>query len=154
MLKIRVGVAAFAGATLSVTGLAQTGSSSDSESGLQEIVVTATRQAEVLSRVPLSVTALNQQALDDRGIRNVSDLFQLVPGVQFANTAFGTQTQISIRGISSNVGPGVSYYRRDGGYINRTPDPQQAGPDEPQSNRTGPIRWCSMASWAGSQPTG
>jgi len=236
MLKFQVGVAAIAGATLSVTGLAQTGSSSGSEAGLQEIVVTATRQAELLSRVPLSVTALNQQALDDRGIRNVSDLFQLVPGVQFAGTGFGTQTQISIRGISSNVGPattgiyiddtpvqvrsvgfaaanafpqifdlervevlrgpqgtlfgagaeggavrfispGVSftdtpgyvrseiastqhgdfsyeagaakggvliddrlafrasaYYRRDGGYINRTPDPQQAGPDEPQSN--------------------
>ena len=36
--------------------------------GLQEIVVTATRHEESLSKVPISVTALTQDAMDERGI--------------------------------------------------------------------------------------
>ena len=35
---------------------------------LQEVVVTATRREESLSKVPISVTAMTQENLDDRGI--------------------------------------------------------------------------------------
>src|SRR6516225_6011383 len=42
--------------------------------GLQEVVVTATRREEELSRVPISVTALTQDALDTRGIRDFRDM--------------------------------------------------------------------------------
>jgi iron complex outermembrane recepter protein len=84
--------------------------------GLEEIVVTATRKEEVLSRVPISVTAFNQDAMDQRGIRDVGDLLALVPGVQFGHTGFGAQTQIAIRGIASTVGPATT-----GVYIDDIP---------------------------------
>src|SRR5580692_5767104 len=73
--------------------------------GLQEIVVTATRQAESLSRVPLSVTALTQQGMDDAGVRDLGDIQRLTPGLQFSPLAGASGTSsISIRGVSSAVG--------------------------------------------------
>ena len=50
---------------------AQEAASADAaEEPLQEIVVTATRRAESLSKVPISVTALTQEALDIRAIKD------------------------------------------------------------------------------------
>ena len=42
--------------------------------GLEEIVVTATRHSESLSKVPISVTALDQNALTTRGIKDFQDI--------------------------------------------------------------------------------
>ncbi|HEV7432027.1 MAG TPA: hypothetical protein VGN77_03225, partial [Steroidobacteraceae bacterium] len=47
---------------------------------LQEIVVTATRHEESLSKVPISVTALTQEAMDLRGIKDVQDVARFTPG--------------------------------------------------------------------------
>ena len=46
---------------------------------LQEVIVTATRRAESLSRVPISVTALTQEALDDRGVKDFSEVARFTP---------------------------------------------------------------------------
>src|SRR4051794_37337394 len=73
--------------------------------GLEEIVVTATRRAEVLSRVPISVTALNQDALDARGIKDFQDIARYTPGVNIDNSITNA---ISIRGISSSGGAGTT----------------------------------------------
>src|SRR6516165_10594218 len=72
--------------------------------GLAEVVVTATRREENLSKVPISVTALTQEALDDRGIRDFSQVARFTPGVNFDNS--GTNN-ISIRGISGTGGAGT-----------------------------------------------
>src|SRR5882762_6536789 len=50
---------------------------------LQEITVTATRREESLSRVPISVTALTQESLDERGIKDFSEVARFTPGVNF-----------------------------------------------------------------------
>jgi iron complex outermembrane recepter protein len=81
--------------------------------GLQEVVVTATRREENLSKVPISVTALTQEALDDRGIKDFSEVARFTPGVNFDNS--GTNN-ISIRGISGTGGAGTT-----GIYIDDTP---------------------------------
>ena len=81
--------------------------------GLQEIVVTATRHEESLSKVPLSVTALTQDAMDERGIKDFQDVARFTPGVNIDTT--GTNA-ISIRGISSSAGAGTT-----GIYIDDTP---------------------------------
>jgi iron complex outermembrane receptor protein len=47
---------------------------------LQEIVVTATRHEEGLSKVPISVTALTQDAMDVRGIKDFQDIARFTPG--------------------------------------------------------------------------
>jgi iron complex outermembrane recepter protein len=92
---------------------------------LQEITVTATRREESLSRVPISVTALTQEALDVRGIRDFSEVARFTPGVNFDNS--GTNN-ISIRGISGTGGAGTT-----GIYIDDTPIQMRAlafNPDE------------------------
>jgi iron complex outermembrane recepter protein len=81
--------------------------------GLQEVVVTATRHEEALSRVPISVTALTQDAMDARGIKDFQDIARFTPGVSFDSS--GTNA-ISIRGISSSAGAGTT-----GIYLDDTP---------------------------------
>ncbi|HEY2781628.1 MAG TPA: TonB-dependent receptor [Steroidobacteraceae bacterium] len=80
---------------------------------LQEITVTATRREESLSKVPLSVTALTQEALDIRGVKDFQDVARFTPGVNIDNA--GTNN-ISIRGIASSGGAGTT-----GIYIDDTP---------------------------------
>jgi iron complex outermembrane receptor protein len=80
---------------------------------LQEIVVTATRHEESLSKVPISVTALTQEAMDVRGVKDIQDVARFTPGVNVDNS--GTNN-ISIRGISSSGGAGTT-----GIYIDDTP---------------------------------
>ncbi|HEY2676762.1 MAG TPA: TonB-dependent receptor [Steroidobacteraceae bacterium] len=84
------------------------------ESGpLQEITVTATRREESLSKVPISVTALTQEAMDLRGIKDFQDIARFTPGVNIDNS--GTNN-IAIRGIASSGGAGTT-----GIYIDDTP---------------------------------
>jgi outer membrane receptor protein involved in Fe transport len=92
---------------------------------LQEVIVTATRRAESLSRVPISVTALTQEGLDDRGVKDFSEVARFTPGVNFDNS--GTNN-ISIRGISGTGGAGTT-----GIYLDDTPIQMRAlafSPDE------------------------
>ena len=93
--------------------------------GLQEVVVTATRREQSLSKVPISVTALTQESLDDRGIKDFSEVARFTPGINFDNS--GTNN-ISIRGISGTGGAGTT-----GIYIDDTPIQMRAlafSPDE------------------------
>jgi iron complex outermembrane receptor protein len=79
---------------------------------LAEIVVSATRREEPLSKVPVSVSAFSQDTLDKQDVHNVQELVAFVPGLQ-ANPIDNT---ISIRGISASAGPATT-----GLYINDTP---------------------------------
>jgi iron complex outermembrane recepter protein len=87
--------------------------SPDSPPQLNEIVVTATRHAEVISKVPMSISALSQSAMDARGVENIEDLQRFVPGVHIDSA--GTHS-IAIRGIASSGGAGTT-----GLYIDDTP---------------------------------
>src|SRR6266403_3487819 len=81
--------------------------------GLEEIVVTATRREESISKVPISVSAFNQEMIDQRGIKDFNDVVRFTPGVSIDTS--GTNA-ISIRGISSSGGAGTT-----GIYIDDTP---------------------------------
>ncbi|MBV9725114.1 MAG: TonB-dependent receptor, partial [Gammaproteobacteria bacterium] len=92
---------------------------------LQEVVVTATRREESLSKVPISVMALTEEALDSRGIKDFSEVARFTPGVSFDTS--GTNN-ISIRGIAGTGGAGTT-----GIYIDDTPIQMRAlafNPDE------------------------
>jgi iron complex outermembrane recepter protein len=104
VLAALYGAAAFAADT---TAVEETGGP------LQEITVTATRREESLSKVPLSVTALTQDAMDIRGVKDFQDVARFTPGVNIDNA--GTNN-ISIRGIASSGGAGTT-----GIYIDDTP---------------------------------
>jgi iron complex outermembrane receptor protein len=92
---------------------AETTPAADSGGPLQEITVTATRREESLSKVPISVTALTQDAMDLRGIKDFQDIARFTPGVNIDNS--GTNN-IAIRGIASTGGAGTT-----GIYLDDTP---------------------------------
>jgi iron complex outermembrane receptor protein len=70
-----------------------------------EIVVTATKRSELVSRVPISIVALSQQQLDQQGIKTVSDLANVTPGLLFTqqNVNGAPSTNFTIRGIQSRT---------------------------------------------------
>jgi iron complex outermembrane recepter protein len=122
---------AIAGALLAAPAFAAaqdaTGETGNTGSGpqLQEVIVTATRRAEDISKVPMSVTALTQVNMDLRGIKDITDVARFTPGVYVDNS--GT-SNISIRGIASTGGAGTT-----GIYIDDTPIQMRAlafNPDE------------------------
>ena len=83
---------------------------------ISEIIVTATRVSERLSRVAASVTAFDQAKLDEEGIRSMQDVARLAPGVTFSNVIGLARSEIAIRGVSSQVGAATT-----GIYIDDTP---------------------------------
>jgi iron complex outermembrane recepter protein len=100
------------------TGAAPTGSDSDSAIGLQEIIVTATRREQSIEKVPISVQALSQDNMTERGIKDISDIAAVTPGLQFALPigVVPTITAISIRGLNTDTGASTV-----GIYLDDTP---------------------------------
>lgn len=94
---------------------AQDSDASSSSELLQEVTVTATRQEQVLSKVPISISAFTQEQMQARGVKQVDDLVRLTPGLTLARAPTGLNT-ISIRGISSGAGAGTT-----GVYIDDAP---------------------------------
>jgi outer membrane receptor protein involved in Fe transport len=64
-------------------------------------VVTAQKREETLQNVPIVVTALSQETLQDNGIRDVKDLQMLVPGLTVTSTQSEALTTARIRGIGT-----------------------------------------------------
>jgi len=111
-----LGLAAGAGLCLALSDAALPAAAADpaeTSGGLEEIVVTATRREESISKVPISITAMTQDDLDQKGIRDFSEMVRFTPGVSIDTS--GTNA-ISIRGISSSGGAGTT-----GIYIDDTP---------------------------------
>ncbi len=74
---------------------------------LDTLVVTAQKREEQLQDVPIVVTALSQEALQDAGVRDIKDLQTLVPGLTVTSTQSEAITTARIRGIGTvgdNVG--------------------------------------------------
>jgi iron complex outermembrane receptor protein len=97
------------GLSLASPALAQ-----DAEGG--DIIVTARRIEERLQDVPISITVFNQDQLDDRNVRDLTDLATYTPSLQ-TNNEYGTSTQasFSIRGFVQDVftAPSVGVYFAD-----------------------------------------
>ncbi|HEX4506969.1 MAG TPA: TonB-dependent receptor, partial [Alphaproteobacteria bacterium] len=83
---------------------------------LQEIVVTAQKRSEKLDKVPISITAIDQATLNDQGVKDVKDVARLVPGLSLQASDELGDTNISIRGITSDTGAQTT-----GIYIDDTP---------------------------------
>ena len=75
---------------------------------LEEVTVTARRRSEHLSDVPISITAIDGNQLNERTIRSESDLQLAVPGLIVRTTAVSTQQNYSIRGQSIDAFTGSS----------------------------------------------
>jgi iron complex outermembrane receptor protein len=90
------------------------------KAGLQDIVVTATRQATNVQATPIAITAVTAETLQVRGINSTADLSGTVPNATFRKSfgAFGPGISAFIRGIGqsdTSLGqePAVAYYVDD-----------------------------------------
>jgi len=72
------------------------------EPGDADIIVTATRRSERLQSIPLAVTALNSEEIQNRVITNSRDLVVTIPNmaINFANGP--NSPQYNLRGIGAN----------------------------------------------------
>jgi outer membrane receptor protein involved in Fe transport len=70
---------------------------------LQEVVVTATRQASTVNRVAMSLTAVTQSSLDQQGIQDLPDLVGTVPGLSINQSLGPGLANIAIRGIQQGA---------------------------------------------------
>jgi iron complex outermembrane receptor protein len=98
------GAAACAGFAALPLGLAWGQDQAPSSGGLEEILVTATRQEMNLQEVPLAVVAITSDSMERQGIENLEDLNAVVPNVVIAGDNVNTDTaNFTMRGIP-NVG--------------------------------------------------
>jgi iron complex outermembrane recepter protein len=89
-----------------------------SHEALGEIIVTATKRAENLNKVPISITALSPEAMAQSGVKSFRDVAALVPGIEFDSvTNWGPNlNNIAIRGVNSTIGTSTT-----GIYLDDTP---------------------------------
>ena len=79
---------------------------------LEEVVVTARHQAEILSKTPISLTVITAEDLERNNVQNLNEILNDVPGVKLVRGPKGSFFQI--RGISSiqgggEIDPGISF---------------------------------------------
>jgi iron complex outermembrane recepter protein len=88
------------------------------DTGLEQITVTAQRREESLDKVPISVTAFSQKTMDDLHIQNFFDLASIVPGLVMSTPVGAIQdlTDVAIRGIFSGGNSPTTQF-----YIDETP---------------------------------
>ena len=113
-MRARAGIVTFAvAAAFAGVAAAQTTDADEAASNpIEELIVTAQRVEESVQDVPISVTALTGDMLDDKQVITPSDLQLNTPNVSFTATNFGGSS-FSIRGIGNLVigrtgEPGVS----------------------------------------------
>lgn len=91
------------------------------EGGSDDIIVTARRRNEAIQDVPLTVAAINAEALETRGVRTEADLQIAIPGLLVRSSNNSNQLNYVMRGESvdaySGSPPGVQP------YINEVPFP-------------------------------
>src|SRR6186713_1675495 len=54
--------------------------------GIAEVIVTSQRREESLSKVPISITAITSQDIDNKGIKDITDVARFTPGISVDTT--------------------------------------------------------------------
>lgn len=96
---------------------------------IEEVLVSAQRRDEAISKVPISMSAFTQDTLDDLNVGSLSDLAGIVPGllIPHPDTTNNSSSAIAIRGIFSGGNTPTTQL-----YIDETPiairEMRQGGP--------------------------
>ncbi|MEL1263966.1 TonB-dependent receptor [Pseudoxanthomonas putridarboris] len=100
-------LAVFAALCATPHAYAQQAAAEEEPTTLGTMTVTAQKREETAQNVPISVTAISEQLLQDTGVRDIKDLQVLVPGMTVTSTQSEAITTARIRGIGTvgdNVG--------------------------------------------------
>lgn len=89
------------GLALTLPNFANAQDTAPQATGANDIIVTAQRREQVLTDVPLSISAISGDNLEAKGLGGITDLKFETPGfISLSGTGF---TQIYIRGIGNNI---------------------------------------------------
>ncbi|MDP3675353.1 MAG: TonB-dependent receptor [Novosphingobium sp.] len=78
---------------------AQSSDDGATASGLSEIIVTATKRSENLQNVPVAVSAISAEMLQNKGVFETSDLNNTMPNFQVSSPYGQQQPNFSVRGV-------------------------------------------------------
>src|SRR2546430_11506435 len=96
-------------------------STADAEEGLAEVVVTAEKHSEDLQKVPISLTVLSAETLEQHQVASFDDYAKFLPSVSYQSLGPG-QAQLYFRGIASgNDGLHAGSLPATGVYLDETP---------------------------------
>ena len=92
---------------------------------LEEVLVTAQKRVESMQETPISITALSDAAITNKGIYNTEDLMGQVPGLSgFNSPGSRSAVALNLRGISGgspanlSIDPAIALYL-DGVYLGK-----------------------------------
>ena len=69
-----------------------------SQAALEEVIVTATKRAESLQDIPISVNALSETTIQEAGINDIGDVAALVPALTVAGIPSISTCTVSVLG--------------------------------------------------------
>jgi iron complex outermembrane receptor protein len=122
MMNRYVKTALLAGAAwsaLSTFAMAQDAVPQEGATSVDDVVVTARRRSEILQDVPIAVTAVSAETLENRGSADITELARSTPGLTLNSARGSNSTLISfIRGVGQQdplwgFDPGVGLYIDD-----------------------------------------
>jgi iron complex outermembrane receptor protein len=103
---------------------AQAKAHTSATSATEEVVVTARRRSERLSKVPIAITVIGAQQLASRSIQSENDLQSAVPGLTIRQNGNANTFNYAIRGQSvdtfTNSPPGVLPYIDDAQIVTKS----------------------------------
>lgn len=106
--------------TLAVSAIVVTGNAAPTaaQGALEEVIVTAQKREESNQDVPIAITALTTEAIQNRGINNTESLLGQVPGIGgFNSPGSRSNVGLSIRGVSAGSPANLSTDPTAGIYL-------------------------------------
>ncbi|MBN8528146.1 MAG: TonB-dependent receptor [Caulobacterales bacterium] len=82
-------------------GFAGAAAAQDGPTTVDDIIVTAQKREQSLQDVPIVVTSLSQEVLQDAGVKDIKDLTILTPGMTVTSTTTEASTTARIRGVGT-----------------------------------------------------
>jgi iron complex outermembrane receptor protein len=70
---------------------------------LEEVIVTAQKREQSIQDVPMAVTAIGGQLLEDNEINSISDLTKMVPSLKYTPGGSPQNSSIRVRGVGTDV---------------------------------------------------
>ena len=75
----------------------------DTMATLEEIVVTARKREENLQEVPVSISVISADLIQEAGLINPRDIFEAVPGLDYDESHDRVSSNPAIRGVQSSA---------------------------------------------------
>ena len=115
------------------SGAAKPGPDAPDGEGIQRVIVTAQKRPQFAEQVPMSLSALPQEALDKQNVSDMHDLARVTPGLAVQTADIYGTPNVSIRGIASTAGSATTaIYIDDAPIATRNLGPEAGGTAYPQ----------------------